>query len=116
VVFLLAYASGPHLLGSPEQRWIAAGAAVDALDDQVFVRNFLTKVSPGLRGMARVEAAALSAGERQLCLLLDAKRLATTLEEDGHLVYLLDPGIHEQLVESLSAPDLPLRASAPQQA
>jgi hypothetical protein len=116
VVFLLAYASGPHLLGTPEQRWVAAGAALDALDNQVFVRNFLAKVSPGLRGMARVEASALTAGERQLCLLLGAKRLATTTEEDGRLVYLLDPGIHEHLVESLSAPGLPLRASAPQQA
>jgi hypothetical protein len=116
VVFLLAYASGPHLLGSPEQRWVAAGAALESLDDQVFVRGFLSKVGPGLRGMARVEASALNPGEMQLCLLLASHRLAATVEEDGRLVYLLDPDLHQQLVESLSVPGLPLRASAPQQA
>ena len=63
-----------------------------------------------------MEASALSPGEVQLCLLLASHRLAATVEEDGRLVYLLDPGLHQELVESLSSPGLPLRASAPQQA
>ena len=112
IVFLLAFASGPFFFGGPEQRWVAAGAALDALDDQVFVRDFLGKLTPSSRGMARVEAAVLTPGEQQLCLLLAAKGLAALAEEDGRRVYLLDQSIHEQLFEALASRGFPLRASA----
>lgn len=112
IVFLLAYASGPYFFGGPEHRWVAAGAALDSLDDQVFVRDFLRKFTPSARGMARVEAAALSAGEQQLCLLLASKKLAMTTEEEGRLYYLLDESVHEQLLEALASKGFPLRASA----
>ena len=80
-VALLAYAAGPVLFGNSERRWFAAGAALDALDSQVFVRDFLRKMVPDPRGMARVEAASLSAGEQQVCLLLASKELAASMEE-----------------------------------
>lgn len=112
IVFLVAFASGPYFFGGDGQRWVAASAALESLDDQVFVRDFLRKLTPTVRGMARVEASALTPGEQQLCLLLVAKRMAATVEEEGRLVYLLDQSAHEQLLESLAAQGFPLRASA----
>ncbi len=111
VVFLVAYASGPYFFGSAQQRWVAASAAMDALDDQVFVRNFLSKLVPHPRGMACAEAGALSTGEQQFCILLASRRLATPLEYDGRLYYLIDHGMHEHLLDTLAAPGLPLHAS-----
>jgi hypothetical protein len=111
IVFLLAYASGPYFFGTPEQRWVAAGASLDALDDQVFVRNFLSKMMPGVRGMARVDADALSSGEQQLCLILAAKGFAMMRDEDGRKYYLLDHSVHERMLEALSDAGFPLRAS-----
>ena len=113
IVLLLAFASGPHFFGTSEQRWIAAAAAVDALDEQVFARNFLTKLTSGLRGTARVEAAALTPGERQLCLTLLARRLATVVEEGETRAFLLDLGVQERLLESLARPGISLRAAVP---
>lgn len=110
VVFLLAYASGPYFFGSPEQRWLAAAAALDGVDEQVLARNFLRKLGSSPQGMARVAEAELSAGERQFCLLLAAKRLA--VQQEGG--YLLDEAVHERLVESLAVRRLPLRAAAVQ--
>jgi hypothetical protein len=52
--------------------------------------------------MARVDVGALSAGEQQVCLLLAAKSLATSVEEDGRWCYLLSPEVHEQLLETSS--------------
>ncbi len=112
VVFLLAFATGPYFFGSLEHRWISAGAALEGLDHQIFTRDFLRKLAPGPRGMARVEASALTPGEQQLCLLWAAKKLAVVVEEDGRLYYMLEQGIHERLLESLSAQQFPLRASA----
>lgn len=111
IVFLLAYSSGPHFFGSPEQRWLAAGAALDSLDNQVFLRDFLRKLTPNPRGMVRVDASALTPGEQQVCLLLVSKGLAVAHEEEGKLVYVLDQSVHEQMLESLSSQGLPLRAS-----
>jgi hypothetical protein len=111
IVFLLAYASGPYFFGTQEQRWIAAGASLDALDDQVFVRNFLARMMPGVRGMARIDVDALSSGEQQLCLILAAKGLAIVRDEDGKKYYLLDQGVHERMLETLSDAGFPLRAS-----
>jgi len=78
----------------------------------VFARNFLRKLSPGPRGMARVEVTALTAGEQQLCLLLAAKKLAVITEEDTKRYYLLDQAIHEHLLESLASQEFPLRAAS----
>ncbi|MCL4402418.1 MAG: hypothetical protein M1436_07130 [Acidobacteria bacterium] len=111
IVFLLAYASGPYFFGSPEQRWTRASAVIDSIDDQVFVRDFLRKLSAGPRGIARVDAAVLSPGERQFCLLLASKGLAAATEQEGTVYYLLDEAIHERLLESLATQRLPLRAS-----
>jgi hypothetical protein len=112
IVFLLAFASGPYFFGSSEHRWVAASAALDGLDEQVFVRGFLNKLTPTLRGMAQVEPEKLSSGEQQLCLVLVSKALAMVQEEDGKRFYLLDQTIHERLLECLATQGLPLRASA----
>ncbi len=112
VVFLLAFATGPYFFGAAEQRWISAGAALEGLDRQIFTRDFLRKLTPGPRGMARVEAAALTPGEQQLCLVLAAKGLAVVVEEDGRQYYMLDQSIHEQLLESLASQQFPLRAAS----
>jgi hypothetical protein len=112
VVFLLAFATGPYFFGAPEQRWISAGAALEGLDQQIFARDFLRKLVPGPRGMARVEAAVLTPGEQQLCLLLAAKRLAVVMDEGGRQYYMLDQSIHEQLLESLASQQFPLRAAS----
>lgn len=112
VVFLLAFASGPYFFGLAEQRWVSGGAVLDSIDSQVFTRNFLRKLVTGPRGMARVDISGLTAGEQQLCLLLAAKKLAVMIEEDGKKYYLLEPGIHEHLIESLASQDFPLRAAS----
>jgi hypothetical protein len=112
VVFLLAFATGPYFFGIAEHRWISAGAALEGLDQQIFTRDFLRKLAPGPRGMARVEAAVLTPGEQQLCLLLAAKRLAVVVEEDGRQYYMLDQSIHETLLESLASQHFPLRAAS----
>jgi hypothetical protein len=114
VVFLLAYASGPYFFGAPEERWLRAGAALDAADDQVFARDLLRKVGPGAQGLARVEADALTPGELQLVLLLASNHLAAPVEEDGRRYFLLDPSVHRTLAESLAERRLPLRASQAQ--
>jgi hypothetical protein len=112
IVFLVALASGPYFFGSNEQGWVAASAAMDGLDEQIFVRGFLNKLTPTLRGMARVEPEKLSGGEQQFCLVLVGKALALVQEEDGKRFYLLDKSIHEILLECLATRGLPLRASA----
>jgi hypothetical protein len=112
VVFLLAYASGPYFFGSAEKRWFAAGAALDSGHEQVFVRDFLRKLRLDASGLTCADADNLTPGETQVCSLLVSKGLATAAERDGRMVYLLGPEIHEQLLESLAAPDLRLRASA----
>ncbi len=116
IVFLLAYASGPFFFGSPEERWLKAGAALDAADEQVFARDLLRKVSPSAQGLARLEAAALSPGELQLVLLLAAQDRAAAVDEGGRRFYLLDASVHRSLAESLADRRLPLRASAAQPA
>jgi len=114
VVFLLAYASGPFFFGSPEERWLEVGAALDSADEQVFARDLLRKVAPGAQGLPRLDASALSPGELQLVLLLAARDLAAPVEEDGRRFYLLDASVHRTLAESLVERRLPLRASAAQ--
>jgi hypothetical protein len=113
VVYLLAWATGPFLLGAPEQGWIAAGATLDGVGDEVFVRGLVRKLRAGRRGMAAVAGEDLTTGERQLCLVLAARGLAAAVEESGRLHYLVDAGLHERLVESVAVPSLALRAAAP---
>ena len=116
IVFLLAYASGPFFFGAPEVLWVRAGAALDGADEQVFARDLLRKVGPSSQGLARVDAAALSPGERQFVLLLAARGLAAPVEEEGRRFYLLDADVHRTLAESLSERRVPLRAAAAQPA
>jgi len=113
VVFLLAWASGPYVLGAPEERWLRAGAALDAADEQVFARELLRKLEPGRRGLGRLDPLVLSPGERQLVLLLETRGLAVSVEEDDRRFYLLDASVHQRLAESLADRRLPLLASAP---
>lgn len=111
IVFLLAYASGPFFFGAPEARWVAAAAALDAADEQLFVRGLLRKTTAGPQGLPRLEQDSLSAGERQLCLVLGSRGLAAPLVEDGRRSYLLDAAFHQHLVESLAERGLSLRAA-----
>lgn len=111
IVFLLAFASGPYFGGSTEERWAAAAAALDGAEPQVFVRDFLRKVHPDGQGTARVPVAALSAGEKQLCLMLSGRKLAKLVEEDGGTHYLIEGAVHETLMESLSTRSLALRGT-----
>src|SRR4029453_11934091 len=97
IVFLLAYASGPFFFGAPEQRWISAAAALDAVDEQVFVRGLLRKAAPGPQGAACVDEASLRPGEQQLCLVLTARGLAPPTVEDGRRAYLPDAGFPPRL-------------------
>jgi hypothetical protein len=112
VIFLLAYASGPFFFGSPEQRWAAASATIDSADTQVFLRDFLRKMTGGPRGLPRVDESMLTAGERHFCLLLASQGLAAVQTEDGRRFYALDEDVHGRLVESLSSAGINLRASA----
>ena len=112
IVFLLAYAAGPFFYGAPEDRWFAAGAALDSADEQVFLRDLVRKLVPGSQGLARVEESALSPGELQLLLLLTAKGLAARSEENGRIYYLLDQSLHQRMVESLTVRGLSLHATA----
>lgn len=111
IVFLLAMASGPHFSGTPESRWLASAAALDGRDGALFVRDLLRKVAPGSQGLARIELAALTPGERQLCLVLASHGLATIGEQDGRSSYVLEERAYLKLVESLAERPLPLRAN-----
>jgi len=112
IVFLLAFASGPYFFGAAEHRWMSAGAALEGIDHQIFTRDFLRKLTPGPRGTARVDVAMLTPGEQQVCLLLAAKKMAVLMEDDGRTYYMLEPGIHEHLLESLATQGFPLRAAS----
>jgi|GEM_PF-1035255 Na+/melibiose symporter and related transporters len=112
IVFLLAFTSGPYFLGNAEQRWFAAGATLDAVDKQLFLKAFLRKLEPGPHELPRVEVSTLTAGEQQFCLQLAAKGMARGVEEDGKRYYVLHDEVHENLLESLDVQALPLRADA----
>ena len=60
--------------------------------------------------------AGLTPGERQLCLVLQAKQLATVSREDEAAVLLIDLAFHERLLESLARPGISLRAAVPHEA
>lgn len=111
VIFLLAYASGPFFFGAPEARWIAAAAALDAVDPQLFARGLLRKAEAGPQGLPQLELGSLSAGEHQLLVVLASRGLAAPLAEVGRNAYLVDAGFHRRLLESLAEPGLRLRAT-----
>jgi hypothetical protein len=112
IVFLLAFASGPYFFGAAEHRWVSAGAALEGIDHQIFTRDFLRKLTPGPRGTARADVSTLTPGEQQLCLLLGSKKLAVLVDDNGKTYYMLEPGIHEHLLESLASQSFPLRAAS----
>ena len=116
IVFLVAFASGPYFFGAPEERWCRAAAALDGTHDECMVRDFMRKLAPNERGLPHVAASQLTAGEQQLCLLLNAKGLAAAEQVEGRLVYILEEGIHEQLLESLAARSVRLHVRTPQPA
>lgn len=111
IIFLLAYAAGPHLSGSSEQRMSAAAASLESLDRQVFTRDLLRKVSAAPGALARIDAATLSSGEQQFLLLLAARGQATQVDDAAGTYWLLDAETHASLLESLAERGLPLRAS-----
>ena len=39
--------------------------------------------------------------------------LAATVDDEGRPLYLVDPGVHERLVETLAEQSVALRAAAP---
>jgi hypothetical protein len=111
IIFLLAFAAGPHLSGSPEQRMTAAAASLESLDGQVFLRDLLRKFSAAPGALARVPADGLTPGEQQFLLMLAARGMATQGENSGIPCWLLDASTHASLLDSLADAGLPLRAS-----
>lgn len=111
IIFLLAYASGPYLSGTPEQRMTAAAASLESLDRQVFTRDLLRKVAVAPGGLARLDAHCLSAGEQQFLMSLSAAGQASHLEDSTGTYWILDAATHTALLESLADRGLPLRAS-----
>src|SRR6478609_2048544 len=90
--------------------WLVVQSAL-ALVACIFIRDFLRKLTPGSRGIARLDASTLSAGEQQLCMVLTARGKAVASEEDGQTLYLLDPDIHEYLLDSVASQGFRLKAS-----
>ncbi|MBI2688743.1 MAG: hypothetical protein HYX27_20770 [Acidobacteria bacterium] len=111
IIFLLAYASGPYMAGSPEQRMTTAAASLESLDRQVFTRDLLRKVSAAPGGLARINRANLSPGEEQFLLTLTASGHATQIDDTDGSYWLLDAETHAAMLESLAERGLPLRAS-----
>lgn len=113
VIFLVAWTSGPFFFGSPEQRWLAAGAALDGKDTLAFARELVSRLGPGPGGAACVEASTLSPGEQQVCMVMATNGLAAVMDEGERSLYLVDPRLHERLVETLAERPLALRAAVP---
>lgn len=112
IVFLLAFASGPYFYGDTEARLCSAGAALDAVEEQVFVRELLRKMRPAGQGLARLESSALTPGEQQYCLAMVQRGQAVVEEGENGAAYLFDREVHERLMESLAQRGLPLRAAS----
>lgn len=110
IIFLLAYASSPHLSGSPEQRLTAAASSLDDVDGQIFLRDLLRKITAAPGGLARVTASGLTPGEEQFLLLLAARGQATQAGEGPDAHWLIDSEVHATLLDSLAERGLPLRA------
>ncbi len=111
IVFLLAFASGPYFFGAPEQQWLRAGARIEGMDDPAFLAGLLRKVTAGPEGTARIEAATLSPGELQFCLMLAAKRQATAISSQGSMAYIIEPAAFESLMETMGNEGLEWKAA-----
>jgi hypothetical protein len=109
IVFLTAFAAGPHVHGNAGDRWVRSAAAVQGLDDQLFVQGLLRKITPGPRGLAQVDVAALDPGEQQLCLLWAGQGKARLHSVDERSLYVLDRAVHQELLEAMAHPGLALR-------
>jgi hypothetical protein len=112
IVFLLAFSSAPYFYGNVEERLCAAGAALDANEEQVFVRELLRKMRPSGQGLARIDSSALTPGEQQYCLAMTQRGQAVLEESEQGAMYLFDREVHERLMESLAQRGLPLRAAS----
>lgn len=112
VIFLLAFASGPYFAGNPELRWRRGAAALDAVDEQVFIGGLLSKLQATPQGLTRVAVDELTPGERQFALALEAESAATVREVDGRLYYMLDREVQRRILESLAEPGIAMRATA----
>ena len=111
IVFLLAYASGPHFFGPKEQQWLRAGARLEGMDDPVFLRSLLRKVTVGPEGSAKLDAAILTPGELQLCIMLSGQGMAASVEHQGAQSYIIDPRAFESLVETMANEGIHWKAS-----
>ena len=112
VIFLLAFSCGPYFHGDAEERLRAASAALDAAEEQVFVRGLLRKVGPGGQGLAQVEVSSLTHGEQHFCLSLAQRGLAVVEESPAGRMYIFDREVHGRLLDSLAQQGLPLRAAS----
>jgi hypothetical protein len=65
-----------------------AGAALDANEEQVFVRELLRKMSPSGQGLARVDSATLTPGEQQYCLAMAQRGRRGGGERARHGVFI----------------------------
>ena len=111
IVFLLAFASGPYFFGAPEQQWLRAGARIEGMDDPAFLAGLLRKVTAGPEGTARLDAASLSSGELQFCLMLTAKRQATAVNNPTGIAYIIEPSAFESLMETMANEGLNWKAA-----
>ncbi|MGD0499061.1 MAG: hypothetical protein ABSC23_11555 [Bryobacteraceae bacterium] len=112
IVFLLAYASGPHVLGIPHQVWLRAGAALDGRDERTFIHDFLGKLTlvPGEITLG-IKESDFSPGERQFCAALAAKGLMMPAEHNTD-TWILDGTMHEELMQSLATRGAASQAAA----
>lgn len=112
IIFLVAFSAAPYFHGDAEERLCSAGAALDATEEQVFVRELLRKMRPSGQGLARLESAALTPGEQQYCLAMAQRGQAVVEASESGSAYLFDREVHERLMESLAQRGLPLRAAS----
>lgn len=112
IIFLLAFAAGPYFGGNPEERWRRGAAAVDAVDDQVFLRGLLGKLQATPMGLSSVAMDDLTPGERQFTLALEAAGLAVLQEREGKFYYHIERDIQQRILESLADPGIAMRAAS----
>jgi hypothetical protein len=101
VVFLLAFAAGPHFAGSPHRLWLRAGAVLDGKSEHAFTADFLRKLdfTSGETAL-NVKGPTLSVGERHVFALLAATGMAKRgIEKDN---WLLDTRMEGFLLDSLA--------------
>ena len=75
---------------------------MEGIDDPVFLRSLLRKVTVGPEGTARLDSAILTPGELQLCMMLAGQGMAAAMETQGGVAYLIEPRAFESLVETMA--------------